>query len=128
MVDRTDVGATNLTGKVRIYSGAQPADANSAPGGNLLCEIDLQDPAYGNATTAGTASALGVPLSGVGTAAAGAGTAAQSFRIVNRDEATVYDGSVTATGGGGDMTLDNVSIAEAQTVNITSLTYTQPGG
>jgi len=33
-------------------------------------------------------------------------------------------GSVTVTGGGGDLTLDNVSIAAAQAVTITGFTLT----
>lgn len=126
VVDRVDVGTTNTEGKLRIYSGAQPADADSAPGGDLLCEIDLQDPAFGAANSSGQAAALGVPLEGTGTAAASTGTNAQSFRVVSRDEDTVYDGAATATGGGGELTLDNVSIAEDQTVTINSLTYQQP--
>ena len=126
VVDRTDDGTAETEGKLQIYAGVQPADADSAAVGDLLCEVDLANPAFGNADSSGTATLLGVPLSGVGTAAASTGTAAQSFRIVNRDDATVGDGSVTGTGGGGEMTLDNVSIAEGQTVTVTALTYTQP--
>jgi hypothetical protein len=33
-------------------------------------------------------------------------------------------GTVTATGGGGDLTLDNTSINSGQTVNITSWSIT----
>jgi hypothetical protein len=128
VVDRIDVGTGATEGKLRIYSGAQPADADSAPGGNLLCEIDLANPAYGNADATGAAAMQGTPRSGTGTAAAGAGTAAQSFRVVDRDGGTVFDGSVTGTGGGGDITLDNVSIAQDQTVNITSHSYQHPAG
>jgi hypothetical protein len=36
-------------------------------------------------------------------------------------------GTVTATGGGGDMTLDNTSFAVGQQVNITSFTLTAGG-
>lgn len=124
VVDRTDLGAA--AGFLRIYSGVQPADADSAPGGLLLCEITLADPAFGAAAASGTASALGVPLAGTGTAAAGAGTAAASFRVVDSDGNAVYDGAVTGSGGGGEITLDNVSIAESQTVTVTALTYQQP--
>jgi hypothetical protein len=126
VVDLIDVGSGETEGKLRIYAGAQPADADSAPVGDLLCEIDLAQPAFGAAASTGTATALGVPLSGVGTAAASTGTAAQSFRIVDRDDATILDGAVTGSGGGGELELDNVSIAEAQAVSITALTYTQP--
>jgi hypothetical protein len=126
VVDRADEGTGETEGKLRIYSGAQPADADSAASGDLLCEIDLDNPAFGAANSSGQAAALGVPLSGTGTAAAGSGTNAQSFRVVDRDGDPVYDGAVTGTGGGGELILDNVSIAEDQTVNVTSLTYTQP--
>jgi hypothetical protein len=126
VVDLIDVGTGETEGKLRIYSGTQPADADSAAVGTLLCEIDLAQPAFGAANTSGTATLLGVPLSGVGTAGASTGTAAASFRIVDRDDATVFDGAVTGSGGGGELELDNVSIAEAQAVSITALTYTQP--
>jgi hypothetical protein len=33
-------------------------------------------------------------------------------------------GTVTATGGGDDMTIDHTSIASGQTVNVTSFTLT----
>lgn len=128
VVDRADLGTGTATGKLRICSGAQPADADSAPGGVLLCEIDLANPAFGNANSSGTAAANGMPKSGVGTAAAGDGTDAQSFRVVNRDGATVYEGKVTGTAGDGELKLDNVNIAEDQAVTVASLTYTQPAG
>lgn len=124
VVDRLDAGAG--AGKLRIYSGAQPADADSAPVGTLLCEVTLADPAFGAAASSGVATLLGVPLSGVGTAGAGAGTNAQSYRLVDSNDVTVADGAVTGTGGGGELELDNVNIAEDQVVNITALTYTQP--
>ena len=126
VVDLIDVGTGATEGKLRLYSGAQPADADSAPVGSLLVEIDLANPAYGAADATGTAALAGTPFSGVGLAAAGGGTNAQSFRIVDRDGNTVVDGAVTGDGGGGELELDNVSIAEDQTVNITSLDYVHP--
>jgi len=124
VVDRVDAGDSN--GLLRLYSGAQPADADSAPGGTLLLEIGLAEPAFGAAATTGIASALGTPLSGTGEEAAGAGTAAQSFRVVDSDGNTCWDGAVGAAESGAECVLDNVSIAEGQTVTITSLTYQQP--
>lgn len=128
VVDRVDLGTGSAAGAVRIYSGTQPADADSAPGGALLCEIALANPAFGAANVSGTATAASTPRSGTGTAAAGAGTNAQSFRVVNRDGTTVWDGEVTGTAGGGELKLDNVNIAQNQAVAIASLTYTQPAG
>lgn len=128
VVDRVDLGTGTATGKLRLYSGVQPADADSAAVGSLLCEIDLANPAFGSANSSGTAAAAGMPKSGVGAAAAGAGTNAQSFRVINRDGATCWDGQVTGAGGGGQLELDNVNIAENQAVNIASFSYTQPAG
>lgn len=52
------------------------------------------------------------------------GTAAH-FRIYASDGTTAHmQGTVTATGGGGDLTLDNTSIASGQSVTITSFTLT----
>lgn len=124
VVDRIDLGTGTATGKLRLYSGTQPADADSAPVGTLLVEIDLANPAYGSANSSGTAALAGTPRTGTGAAA---GNAA-SFRVINRDGATVFDGAVTATGGGGQLELDNINIAVGQTVNVTSLNYTQPAG
>lgn len=124
VVDRIDTGTGTAAGKLRVYSGAQPADADSSPVGTLLLEVDLANPAYGAANSSGTASLASTPRTGTGAAA---GTA-QSFRVINRDGATVFDGAVTATGGGGDLTLDNTNIAVGQTVNITGLSFTQPAG
>jgi hypothetical protein len=54
------------------------------------------------------------------TSADAAGTAAH-FRIYASDGTTAHiQGTVTATGGGGDMTLDNTSIASGQQVTISS--------
>jgi hypothetical protein len=121
VVDLMDAGAA--AGKIRIYTGAQPASANDAASGTLLVEIATADPAFGAAAT-GAAALASTPRSA---AAVAAGTAGW-FRMLDSNNNTVADGSVTATGGGGDLTLDNTSIASGQTVNITSLTYTQPAG
>lgn len=125
VVDLIDGGTGTAAGLLRIYSGAQPADADSAPVGTLLVEIALANPAYGSADTNGTAALAGTPRSA---AAAGAGTA-QSFRVINRDGATVFDGACRATADadtGQELVLDNTNIASGQTVSISSLSYTQP--
>lgn len=45
------------------------------------------------------------------------------FEIQNRDGDIVLTGTVTATGGGGDITLSSTNIGSGDTVSITSLTY-----
>lgn len=120
VVDQLDGAA----GTLKIYTGTQPADADTDPAGTLLVTITLAAPAYGAANSSGTAALLGTPLSAAASAAGTAGC----FAVETNAGGNVFQGSVTATGGGGDLTLDNVSIASGQTVNISSLSYTQPAG
>jgi len=60
-----------------------------------------------------------------------AGTAAH-FRLYNsqatKDNTTCFmQGTVTATGGGGDMTVNNVVFAAGQQFTVTTFTLTAPG-
>lgn len=112
--------AAGATAKLQLRTGAQPADCGTAASGTLLCEITL--PAdYMDAASAGSKTKLGT-WSGTGAAA---GTAAH-FRIVDNAGTTCHmQGSVTATGGGGDMTLDNTSIAVSQAVSVTTFTLNE---
>lgn len=120
VVDRTDVGGA---GSLKIYTGSQPADADSTPAGTLLVTIALAATAFGSANSSGQAALASTPRTGTAVATGTAGC----FEVVSGGGSKVMQGSVTATGGGGDLTLDNTSIANGQTVNISSLTYTQPG-
>lgn len=89
-------------------------------GATVLVTIAFNDPAFGNADADGVASADTDPaLSDT----AGDTGDADGFKVYDSDDNLIFSGTVTATGGGGDMTLDNVSIASGQTVTITSFTY-----
>jgi len=46
------------------------------------------------------------------------------FKIYDSNNTEVYGGSVTATGGGGDITFPNVTITAGEKVQITSMSYT----
>ena len=121
---QTAVGAGGL---LRIYSTAPTAHPGSTEPTGLLCTITL--PATFITITAGTTSAAAfTTLFGSWTNAAsagGAGTNAQSFRIYESTGTTCHlAGTITATGGGGDLQLNNVSIATGQTVTITAFTIT----
>lgn len=110
------------TPKLQLRTGAQPANAAAADSGTLLCEITLPSDWMG-AASAGAIALLGT-WSGTGAAA---GTAAH-YRLKDSTGTTCHEqGSVTATGGGGDLTLDNTSIAVSQAVSVTSWTRTQGG-
>lgn len=122
VVDLADAGSGAAT--VQVRTGSQPASANDAATGTLLVTITLNDPAFG-AASSGVAT-LDVDPELTGTAVA-TGTAGW-FRLLDSTGATVLDGSVTATGGGGDMTLASTSIASGAEVSITSGSVTMPAG
>lgn len=126
VVDRVDVGTTNPQGRVRIYAGTVPADADAALGGaTLLAELNMSNPAFGNAVDANPGATATASAIADDTAADATGTAT-FFRVVNRDAATVLQGTVTTTGGGGDMEMNSTAIQINATVKINSMTYTQP--
>lgn len=121
-VTQADSGTGAAT--VKIYTGTQPASANDAIGGaTLLVTFTLSDPSFG-AASAGAVTLAGTPKSASAVATGTAGW----FRLETSTPGTVIDGSVTATGGGGDMTVDNTSITSGQTVNLTGGTVTMPSG
>lgn len=102
---------------LEIRTGAPPANCAAADSGSVLatiaCPSDwLAAAASGQKALSGTWQV----------AASGTGTAGH-FRI--KVGATCHiQGTITITAGGGDMTLDNTSIASTQVVTITSLTIT----
>lgn len=125
VVDLIDGGSG--AGLVRIYSGTVPTDADTALGAQvLLAEITLADPAFGNAsddTPGAIAAANSLPVTD--TSANATGTAA-FFRVVDSTGTVVMQGLTTATGGGGDMEINSVSIVAGAAVRITAFNATMP--
>ena len=113
----TTVGTAPL---LRIYSGSAPANCAAAASGTLLAEATLPSDWMAAASSGSKA------LSGTWQdASANAPGTAGHWRLYDSSGTTCHaQGTVTATGGGGDMTLDNTSIASAQSVTITSFTIT----
>lgn len=106
---------------LELRSGATPASCASADSGTLLASMAL--PADWLAAAASGAKSL------LGTwqdlSADAAGTVGH-FRI--KQGATCHiQGSVTITGGGGDMTLDNPVLAVGQQVSVTAFTLIAGG-
>jgi hypothetical protein len=115
--------AVGVSPKLRLYSGAQPTNCAAARTGTLICEIALPSD-WAASASAGVKAQSGT-WSGTGAAAASTGTAVGHFALMDSAGTTCHQqGSVTVTGGGGDLTLDNVSVAQNQAVNITSWTLT----
>lgn len=120
VADLVDAGAGS--GLVRIYTGTQPANADLAPTGTLLATFTTNDPAFGTSGT-GTANFIVVPaISTTGVAPGDAGW----FRVFDSTGATVLDGSVTATGGGGDLIMNTVTVSIGLALQLTAGTITMP--
>lgn len=105
-----------------VDSGAGPGVCVVMDNANVvLATVTLQDPAFSR--SGAVLTLLGVPLSDLSADAAGT---ADHFEVRNSSGVFQYGGSVTITGGGGDMTVDNPVFAAGQRFNITAMTYTAP--
>lgn len=112
--------AIGTSAVVRFYTGSAPANCAASESGTLLVEFDLASDWAANAS-GGSKALNNLPVS----ATASAGGTIGHYRIYESTKTTCHEqGTITATGGGGDMTVDNVSVASGQTVNITSKTQT----
>ena len=104
-------------GSSLVIRTSTPAGVGGAAGGSVLATITLPS----TPLSSGTGQ---VTLNGSWTvSASGTGTAGH-YRLTNGSD--IEEGTITATGGGGDLTLDNTSIASGQTVTVTSWTRTMP--
>lgn len=105
---------------LKIRTGAAPANCGTADSGTVLATCAL--PSDWMAAASGGVKAMSG--SWADASADAAGTAAH-FRIYASDGTTCgMQGTVTATGGGGDMTVDNVSFAAGQAFSVTSFSLT----
>lgn len=107
---------------LEIRSGAAPATCATADSGTLLCVITL--PSDWMAAASSGSKAKSGTWAGTGHADASTGTNAGHYRIKASGGTCHEQGTVTITGGGGDLTLDNINIAVNQVVTVTSFTRT----
>lgn len=105
-----DVGSTNPNGQLVLQTS----------GDVEVATLNMSATAFG-ASSSGVATANSITDD---TNATG-GTVAK-FVLNDRDNNTVISGTVTATGGGGDIELSSTSIAAGESVSISSMTYTAP--
>jgi hypothetical protein len=105
---------------LRIRSGSAPTNVSDADTGTVLSTIVLPSDWL--------AAASGGVKSKSGTwedASADATGTAGHFRIYQSDgTTTMIQGSVTATGGGGQLELNSTSLTSGQPVTITSASFT----
>lgn len=116
----SSIGTTPI---LTIRTGAAPATCATANSGTVLATLNLPSD-WMAAASAGSKAKSGTWND---TSADATGTAAH-FRIHDSGGTNCFvQGTVTITGGGGDLTLDSVSVTAAQTVTITAFTLTAPG-
>ena len=103
---------------MRILTGSPPANCAAAETGTILAELSLPSD-WMNAASGGSKTKLGTWQDA---SANNTGTAGY-FRVYNSGITVCgIQGTVTGTGGGGDMELDNTSINSGQTVTINTFT------
>ena len=113
----TELGASPI---LKIRTGSAPADCATADSGTVLATLNLPSDAMAAASSGSKAKAG----TWQDTSADASGTAAH-FRLYKTDGTTcVLQGTVTATGGGGDMEIQNTSINAGQQVTVTAFTLT----
>ena len=105
---------------LRIRTGSAPANCGTADSGTILAELTLPSD-WLAAASSGSKAQSGTWQD---TSANNSGTAAH-FRIYASDGTTCHaQGTVTATGGGGDLTVDSTSFTATQSFTITNFTFT----
>lgn len=112
--------AVGTSAVLKIRTGAPPADVATADSGTVLATISLPSD-WMAAASGGTKAKSGTWQDA---SADNTGTAGH-FRLYASDGTTAHmQGTVTITGGGGDMTVDNTSFASGQQFTVTSFTLT----
>lgn len=112
-----DAGAAG--GRLRIYSGTRPANADAAITGTLLAELTFSVTSFPAAS--GTPGAMTANAITDDSSADATGTATH-FRIVDDATGVVMDGDVGTSGS--DLNLNSVAISAGIRVSVTSFVLT----
>lgn len=122
IVDRVDLNTP--PGRLKVYSGAVPTDADTALGAQvLLADLTMSNPAFGpagdiNPGARATASAISDDTSANNT-----GTAS-FFRIDQGGGTTVMQGACATAGA--ELNFNSTAIQQFAIVSVTSFTVTVP--
>jgi hypothetical protein len=109
-----------LSAILKIRSGAQPTNCAAADSGIVLATLNLPSD-WMAAAAAGSKAKSGTWED---TSADNTGTAGH-FRLYANDGTTCHmQGTVTGSGGGGDMTVDSISFTAGQDFTVTGFTLT----
>ncbi len=106
-----DAGTAATSGKLLIR------DASDV----LLGTLTFSNPSFGTASAGRiTPNAITAESNAPAT-----GTASK-FQVINRDATIVFSGTITATGGGGDLTMSRVTVNAGDTISAVSFLYDAP--
>lgn len=112
----TDLGTSPL---LKMFTGTAPANVGDADTGTKLADMTL--PSDWMAAATGGSKALSGTWSD---ASADASGDLGYFRIYTSGAVCKLQGTITATGGGGDMQVANITVSSGQTINVTAFTLT----
>lgn len=115
------------TAKAQVIRSATDAGTSNSAGQLILMTdsdipvvtLNLSNPAWG------TVSNGVMTLNTVSAGVAVSTNTVSLFKLVDRDGVEVYRGSVTGTGGGGDLTLTETALTTGDDVAISSWQYTE---
>lgn len=116
----TEIGASGL---LRIYDGTPPANVAAALSGNTLLATCPLSATFAPAASGGVLTANAITQD----AGADASGTASFFRLLTSGGVAKFQGTVTATGGGGDLTFPSTSFVATVPISITSWVLTAPG-
>jgi hypothetical protein len=118
----TTVGTSAV---LKLRSGAQPASCAAADSGTVVATLNLPADWMSNAS-GGVKSLLGTWQDASADNANAGG--AMHWRLYASDGVTCHlQGTVTVTGGGGEIELQNLNITAGQPINITAFNITAAG-
>jgi hypothetical protein len=117
---QTSVGVSAV---LKLFTGSPPANCAAADSGTKLVEFDLAS-SWASPASGGAKTLANLPL----TVAAIAAGIVGYFRIYDSTGSTCHmQGTITQTGGGGDMTCDNTNVANAQNITVGGFNLSCPG-
>jgi hypothetical protein len=129
-VDSVDAGTIAAAGSLLVYSGTAPARPDASLGAAVLLATHLlSNPAFGAAADSPGDNWAEAALNAVGDDVSIDADGTASFaRFVDRDGTPKLQVSVTATGGGGELTFNTVDFQLGALATITGGEWRQPEG
>jgi hypothetical protein len=111
------VTAIGTSGKLRFYAGTRPATGGAETTILATCPLSATAGSVSNGVLTFNAITNDSSIDATGTVS--------WFRIMTSADAAVIDGSVTATGGGGDITTPSTSWTATEPLAVSSLVFTE---